>query len=199
MGKYTRDSNSSSAVEGDIDGAVRLFHRRWSVPIIGVLAQAGGMRFTDLNARLRASRDTLSETLKHLVECGIADRAEDGLYRLTPAGQELSKAAEPLVRMIPAAGLLDIALKKWPMLVVVVIGRGAERYSEIKQRLPGITSGALAPALKDLEAAGLVTRTIDRAYPPAPSYWLTAQAKELFPALNVLVKAAGVAVERTGG
>jgi len=186
-------------VQGDIAGAVRLFHRRWSVPVIGVLDQTGGMRFTDLFARLRASRDTLSETLKHLVECGIVRRDDEGgIYRLTPAGQELAKAAAPVVRIVPAAGLLEIALKKWPMMVVVVIGRGAERYSEIKQRLPGITSGALAPALKDLEAAGLVTRTIDRAYPPAPSYWLTAKAKELFPALDVLVQAAGVAVEATG-
>jgi DNA-binding HxlR family transcriptional regulator len=90
--------------------------------------------------------------------------------------------------------VLPAALKKWPMLVCVALGRGATRYNETKAALPGITARALALALKDLALAGMVERTVEDGYPPAPTYMLSAKGQLFFPAIDALCRACDAAV-----
>ena len=85
--------------------------------------------------------------------------------------------------LVPELGLVDVALKKWPMLVLVAINRGGSRFGEIKELLPGITPRALTAALRDLQAAGLAGRTITEAWPPHTVYELTELARQLLPVL----------------
>ena len=153
------------------------------------------MRFTELSRSLpRASRDTLAETLSELQRAGVIEHAPfDPAYRLTPRGAELGEAAVEAVAAVNEAETVRAALKKWPMLVMVAVGRGATRFNDVKAELPGITSGALAPALKDLEEAGLVVRLVTETYPPAVAYALTDAGDELFPVMDRLVRAAAVA------
>ena len=86
--------------------------------------------------------------------------------------------------------ILNLALRKWPMLVLTAIGRGGRRYNELKTMLPGVTARALALALKDLQAAGLVTRTVEHGYPPAAVYTLSEEGERLFPAMDRVCSAA---------
>jgi DNA-binding HxlR family transcriptional regulator len=79
---------------------------------------------------------------------------------------------------------VDIALKKWPMLVVVAIGRGARRFGEIKELLPGITPRALTGALRDLQATGLTERRITETWPPYTTYELMPLALQALPVLE---------------
>jgi DNA-binding HxlR family transcriptional regulator len=167
------------------------------VPIVATLHRDGRLRFADLARRLAASRDTLTETLTRLEASGVVTH-EAGVsrphYCLTPVGERLGDAALATVEAIRRTDLLPIALKKWPMLVAVAIGRGATRYNEMKAMLPGITPRALALALKDLEAAGLVDREVSHSYPPAARYSLSPRGTQLFPVLDRLCVAAEHAV-----
>ncbi|MCA9864313.1 MAG: helix-turn-helix transcriptional regulator [Thermomicrobiales bacterium] len=185
-------------VNASFTGSVRLLHRRWSVPVIGVLYRTGPQRFSALAAHLpNASRDTLTATLQDLQMGGIIRHAGDS-YELTAAGALTGDAALGAVAVVRDLGIRAIALKKWPMMVLVAIGRGSHRFNDVKAVLPGLTSGALAPALKDLEAAGLVARSVSDGYPPTVSYRLTSSGEALFPAMDHMVRAAQAAFDEAG-
>lgn len=172
--------------------AIRLFHRRWSVPVIAVLA-GGPLRYTALAGRLkRASRDTLAETLRHLVTQGAVEHVALGdafVYQLSETGQALAAVATELTDVIPAAGLLEIALKKWPMLVLVACAHGATRYSELHAALPGITPRALSDALSDLISEALVEHRRGPLALIPERYAVAPRAEPILPALKGLVEA----------
>jgi len=184
LGKYSsvcKHVNGGDAIER----AVRLFHRRWSVATIANLGRHGPSRFTALHGRLNgASRDTLAETLRHLVAEGVAERSgtdTQPLYGLTASGQGLVSACEDAVRAVREADVVRLALKKWPMLVLVAIGRGAARYGELAAMIPSISPRALSGALRDLVEAGVAERS------PEGGYRLTAKGEALQPVMERLV------------
>jgi DNA-binding HxlR family transcriptional regulator len=82
-----------------------------------------------------------------------------------------------------AAGPTDTLLRKWSVPVLAELGE-ERRFSELRAALPGVTPRALALALKDLEAAGLVERLVDdQSYPPTVTYAATRAAAPLQRAL----------------
>jgi DNA-binding HxlR family transcriptional regulator len=182
-----------------LEHAVRLVHRRWSVPVIARLSSEGPQRFTDLARWLEsASRDTLVETLNDLQGAGVILRDKGGRYTLVATAAGIGPAAREAVAVVTSEEIGRLALKKWPMLVLVAVGRGVRRFNDVKAALPGLGSGALAAALKDLEAAGLVSRTVDKAYPPVVSYGLTRTGRDVFPAMDGLCLAAAGAIAYSG-
>lgn len=151
-----------------------------------------GARFVELLNRLGASRDTLSETLANLIAKGIVMR-NPGYghplrpeYVLTPGGERVGAACVGVVTIVLAADQLDVALKKWPMIVLIALGRNVTRFNDLKACLPGITTRSLALALKDLEGADLVHRVVAESYPPSVTYRPTLRAALMLPALNGL-------------
>ena len=162
------------------------------MPIVARLYLSGPLTFAALAGRMAASRDTLTDTLAKLDSNGVVERQHAGhrtVYTLTPLGMRVGEKCVPMVELVARTGTRDVALKKWPMLVLTALGRGAKRYNEAKTALPGITARALAIALKDLQAAGLIDRTIDEGYPPAPLYVLSPLGQEFFPPLDELCSA----------
>lgn len=163
------------------------------MPIVATLYRDGPLTFASLAGRMAASRDTLADTLAKLEGNGVVERQHPGkrtVYALTPLGLRVGEKCLPMTALVAETGTLDIALKKWPMLVLTALGRGAKRYNEAKAALPGITARALAIALKDLQAAGLIDRTVEEGYPPAPLYVLSQLGERFFPPLDALCSAA---------
>ena len=79
----------------------------------------------------------------------------------------------------PIAHALDLVGERWALLVVRELMRGPKRYTDLAEHLPGIGTNILASRLRDLEAAGIVTkRTLP---PPAASrvYELTEYGHDL--------------------
>jgi DNA-binding HxlR family transcriptional regulator len=178
-----------------LEPAIRLFHHRWSVPITAQLYRDGPHTFADLVRVLAASRETLAGTLERMEENGVVVRLAGPKpeWDLTPLGREVGAACLPAVRIIAEANspeLLHLALRKWPMMVLVAVGRGASRYNEIKTALTGITARALALALKDLHAAGIILRTIKNGYPPTATYTLAPLGEHFFPVMDNICRAA---------
>lgn len=161
---------------------------------MAALSRLGPLRFVELLRSLGASRDTLSETLASLVESGLVERRPAHgdrymTYALTPAGQHLAPLCADCARAAGELAATHSALKKWPMVVLVAVGRGEARYNAVKAQLPGITARALAAALKDLEFDRLVVREIESGYPPRTLYRLTERGAALFIPVEALVVA----------
>ena len=164
---------------------VALFHNRWSVPILAELHRQRGSRFVTLTRTLGLSRESLRRTLAALINGGLVGR-NPGYghplrpeYVLTRAGEALASACGPLVERLQRDDLEDVGLKKWSMPVVYALGEGPRRFSELREMLERISPRALALALKDLEAAGIVDRRVTDDYPPATVYRLTRTGRSL--------------------
>ena len=75
---------------------------------------------------------------------------------------------------------------KWTVLVVVVLGEGPKRFSEIRRALGSISQRMLTLTLRGLERDGLVTRTVFATIPPRVDYELTGLGRSLLKPVNGL-------------
>jgi DNA-binding HxlR family transcriptional regulator len=165
-----------------------LFHHRWAVPVLAELRSRRGARFVELRNALAIPRDSLTRTLAALADAGLVAR-NPGYghplrpeYVLTAEGARIAAACQRLLAELD--GLQDVALRKWSMPVVRALSGSRLRFSELRDALPGVTSRSLALALKELQSAGLVERTVIDDYPPATVYELTPSALRLARALR---------------
>ncbi|QRN95856.1 helix-turn-helix transcriptional regulator [Archangium violaceum] len=62
---------------------------------------------------------------------------------------------------------------KWSVLVIVILGDGTKRFSELKRTIQGISQRMLTLTLRGLERDGLVKRTVLPTNPPRVDYDLT--------------------------
>jgi DNA-binding HxlR family transcriptional regulator len=75
---------------------------------------------------------------------------------------------------------------KWSVLIIVLLGDGSHRFSEIKRRVGGISQRMLTLTLRGLERDGLVTRTVTPTIPPRVDYELTPLGRSLWKAVEPL-------------
>lgn len=86
-------------------------------------------------------------------------------------------------------GLID---GKWKGVVLFHLGDGTLRFNELRRRVRGATQRVLTRQLRELEADGLVTRTVYAEVPPRVEYRLSAKGETLRPIIAAL-KAWGMA------
>jgi DNA-binding HxlR family transcriptional regulator len=87
------------------------------------------------------------------------------------------------------AKALDVVGDRWTLLIVRELRlRGACRYTDVRNGLPGIASNLLAERLRELEQAGVITR--EQAPPPIATtlFRLTPRGEQLGPVLDELVR-----------
>lgn len=71
---------------------------------------------------------------------------------------------------------------------MLLVGRGAMRFNELLAAIPGISDRLLTERLRELEAEGIVGRTVEACRPVRVSYALTEAGKALETALTALGK-----------
>lgn len=166
-----------------------LFHNRWAAPVLAELDRRRGARFVELVRALGVGRESLRRTLDALRRAGLVARNPGYGHPLRPEYLPTTTAGRhcaALVSALAVRGLEEVGLRKWSMPVVAALADGPLRFSEIRTVLPGASSRALALALKDLEVAGLLVRTVTDDYPPATVYHLAAAAAPLVAPLRAL-------------
>ena len=171
-----------------INDLIAIFHHRWSAPVLAELLRQKGSRFAALVGTLGVGRESLRRTLDSLLELGLVAR-NPGYghplrpeYVLTSRGEPVARRCERLLAALD--GHEDVVLRKWSAPVLAALSEPS-RFSELRERLPGVTGRSLALALKELESAGLVERQVDeRARPPAVVYLATSAARPLQRALS---------------
>ena len=79
-----------------------------------------------------------------------------------------------------------ITTGKWKMFLLWNLREGRRRFSEIEELMSGISSKVLTTQLRELEADGLIQRTVYEEIPPRVEYTLTSLGKELIPGFEIL-------------
>jgi DNA-binding HxlR family transcriptional regulator len=81
----------------------------------------------------------------------------------------------------PSREILEHLTSKWSVLVLRCLSDGVQRFSELRNRIEGISEKMLAQTLRVLEQDGFILRTVYPEVPPKVEYQLTilgAQAAE---------------------
>lgn len=81
---------------------------------------------------------------------------------------------------------LDVINGKWKLPIIISIGVGNDRFTDIQESIPGLTPKVLAKELKDLEQHQLIKRDIINDYPIKISYKLEPYANTLSPIIDAL-------------
>jgi DNA-binding HxlR family transcriptional regulator len=81
---------------------------------------------------------------------------------------------------------IELIGKRWTGAIVVVLLDGPLRFSEISAAVPELSDRLLSERMKELEARGLVERTVHPGPPVRVEYGLTEMGRELEPALSEL-------------
>lgn len=69
--------------------------------------------------------------------------------------------------------LLDRIGNKWSLLVIATLDQQRMRFTQLQQRIPGVSQRMLSLTLRHLERDGLVSRTAYAEVPPRVEYELT--------------------------
>ena len=75
---------------------------------------------------------------------------------------------------------------KWKLEIMWLINQRVYRFGELRKAIPGITQHMLTAQLRELEADGLVVRTVFAEVPPRVEYEITEKARGLGPAMEAL-------------
>lgn len=81
---------------------------------------------------------------------------------------------------------LSLMGKRWKPAILWKMTEGCYRFGEFKKAIPQISEKMLTQHLRELEADGLITRTIYPEMPPRVEYALTALGSSLQPILEQL-------------
>jgi DNA-binding HxlR family transcriptional regulator len=88
--------------------------------------------------------------------------------------------------------ILTLVGDKWSVLVIVCLGDGAVRFSDLKRSIDGISQRMLTLTLRNLERDGLVARTVYPTTPPRVEHELTKLGVTLLePVVHLAVWAQG--------
>ena len=75
---------------------------------------------------------------------------------------------------------------KWKLEILWLLNQRIHRFGELRRAIPGITQHMLTAQLRELEADGLVSRTVFAEVPPRVDYEITHKARQLGPTMEAL-------------
>ena len=88
----------------------------------------------------------------------------------------------------PVEYTASIISNKWKVLILRDLIEGTKRYNELNRSVVGISAKVLTQNLKDLEADGIVKRTVYPVVPPKVEYSLTEKGQELKGVLDMMTE-----------
>ncbi|WP_421980982.1 winged helix-turn-helix transcriptional regulator [Roseibium sp.] len=92
----------------------------------------------------------------------------------------------------PVTYCLSVIGGKWKPVIIFCIMNGVDRFGALQRAVPKITKQMLTKQLRELEADGLVTRTVYPEVPPRVDYALTDRGRSVLPVIEAM-KAWGAA------
>lgn len=75
---------------------------------------------------------------------------------------------------------VELIGRRWTgAIIAVLLADGPHRFSELRDGVPGVSDRVLSQRTRELESAGIVTRTVDPGPPVSVRYALTEKGEEL--------------------
>ena len=98
---------------------------------------------------------------------------------------------EDAVEKIEVVCEMEVTLKmlggKWkPLILDCLIRHGPQRFSSLRRQMPRVSQRALTNQLRELEAGGLIWRTIYAEVPPRVEYGVTEKGRSLEQILELM-------------
>jgi len=81
---------------------------------------------------------------------------------------------------------LEVLESRWALRLLTALADGAARFSELEGAVPGVSRRMMSERLRELEAAGLVRRTVDAGPPITSTYALTSDGEGLGAILDMV-------------
>lgn len=101
----------------------------------------------------------------------------------------MGKAYTPEAAARDTEAVLHLLQGRWKLVLLFhLFGGQVQRYSDLERLVPGISQKMLVQQLRQLEADGLVTRTVYPQVPPRVDYRLTPWGQALCPALDAMLQ-----------
>ena len=86
----------------------------------------------------------------------------------------------------PVETTLTLISDKWKVLILRDLLTGTKRFSELKRSIGHVTQKVLTAQLRQMEASGLLTRTVYAEVPPRVEYTLTELGYSLKPIMDAM-------------
>lgn len=86
----------------------------------------------------------------------------------------------------PVETTLSIIGGRWKPLILYHLRRRPTRFNEMRRLVPKVTQRMLTQHLRELEADGVVSRTVEAVVPPRVTYALTDYGWTLLPVLDAM-------------
>ena len=86
----------------------------------------------------------------------------------------------------PVEAALELIGGKWKGVALFHLADGTKRFNELKRLAGSVTQRTLTKQLRELEADGLISRTVYPVVPPKVEYALTQKGESLIPVLTAL-------------
>jgi DNA-binding HxlR family transcriptional regulator len=78
----------------------------------------------------------------------------------------------------------EVLGRKWSGLIVRELSAGPRHFCELEQGIPAMSARMLTERIKELEAEGIVNRTVHTAAPVRVTYALTEKGRALIPVMR---------------
>jgi DNA-binding HxlR family transcriptional regulator len=194
--------------ESGISAAVHIFGSKWKMMLILTLKR-GTLRFSEIEENLPGITERiLTKQLRELERDGLVARKVYAQvpsrveYSLTDSGFKLRIVLEYIKTWFrifkpdifsPNTYFDDKKFVftfggKWKPSILWNLKEGELRFSEIKDRLKGISQRMLTKQLREMEKDGLIIRNAYDAIPPKVEYSLTEAGDNILPLLEILCK-----------
>jgi len=86
----------------------------------------------------------------------------------------------------PVTYCLSMIGGKWKPVILYCIAHKVERFGAMQRAVPGITKQMLTKQLRELEADGLIARTVYAEVPPRVDYALTDKGRSVLPVIAAM-------------
>jgi len=78
----------------------------------------------------------------------------------------------------------DVLGRKWTGLIIRELSGGPRHFCDMEKGIPALSARMLTERMKELEAEGIVCRTVDTGTPVRTSYELTEKGRALIPVMK---------------
>jgi DNA-binding HxlR family transcriptional regulator len=80
----------------------------------------------------------------------------------------------------PIESTLAVVNGKWKLLILKAVSQGPVRFNQLNARIPAVSTKMLTQQLREMEADGIIVRTIFPEVPPRVEYSLSETGISLF-------------------